>query len=414
MRARVQLVAVTHVMQLAQATLVLSLLRIVPLVSPLLSVVHPHVANAAAQGGLRTQTAAGATAVPATAAAAQVHIINSRRICARGRENPTGNFRDEYSYVLYAAGQDGGRESDRGMVYAGDEPDQTPPTDSTSVQHQHLREQQQSSSPPDGVERETAAPSRSSNLDAVVAQLRGDIEAGSTPQVRSRVKLDSLFAELRGLPLNSTTLLTAPTTPDRQAGPTRAAVSRELNGTLAKSDTKDRLMPSPTISNGGAAVAAGGGEDLESLSDMLARLQANAKARDLAKADARAAAMRSGGPVGDGFSTATASKHKQLLTRFADIRDGRVSWAVLPLILRARKAGIPLSTGVYNAAIGAYVSTPRKYADAMEVLDLLKRSGDPDVRPDLASYNLALRVCGEAGKWRVAFEVRGRWRAHGT
>lgn len=356
----------------------------------------------------------------AAAGGAQSSITNRRRSYDQDRESPTGKLRYECWSVLYAAGLDGGRESDIGTAYAGvidSEAEQTSSIRSTITkqqqQQQQLPEQQPSSSSPDGRERKAATPSRSYNLDAVVAQLRGDIEAGSTPQVRSRVKLDSLFAELRGAPQNSTMTPPLPsrTTTSRESSPTTGtAGSQELNNNvaLANSDTKDTVMPNPSILSNGdaaAAAAAAGVEDLESLSDMLARLQANAKARDLAKADARAEAMRSGGPVGESLSTVTASKHKQLLTRFADIRDGRVSWAVLPLVLRAREAGIPLSTGVYNAAIGAYVSTPKKYADALHVLDLLKRSGDPDVRPDLASYNLALRVCGEAGKWRVAFEV---------
>ena len=38
---------------------------------------------------------------------------------------------------------------------------------------------------------------RTTHLNDVVARLQGDIQAGATPQVRSRVKLDGLFAELR-------------------------------------------------------------------------------------------------------------------------------------------------------------------------------------------------------------------------
>ena len=60
---------------------------------------------------------------------------------------------------------------------------------------------------------------------------------------------------------------------------------------------------------------------------------------------------------------------------------------------------------MYNAAIAAYSGTPRKYEDALRVLNMLRREEDPGVRPDLGSYNAAMWVCAEAGKWRLVMEV---------
>lgn len=275
----------------------------------------------------------------------------------------------------------------------------------------------------------------SRTLDQVVARLRGEIQAGTIPQIKSRVALDGLFAELRNRPppkSSGTTLnvgsaagaagadgprsessnragrtptplaLNGATTNRRQHQQGKktnntSADARKASGTVVSTSDEPGTLPGNSYS--------GDGEDLESLADMLSRLQANAQARDLAEADARAAVLRSGGPVGESFSTLIASKHTDMRTRFASIREGRVSWAVLPLILRAREARIPLSTGVYNAAISAYMSQPHKYSDALKVLDLLRNSDEPDVKPDVHSYNCAARVCGEAGKWRVVFQV---------
>lgn len=154
-----------------------------------------------------------------------------------------------------------------------------------------------------------------------------------------------------------------------------------------------------------------GGHDLESLSDMLDRVQASTKARDLAQARARSLAMRSGGPIGDdpAHSWVTIGNQRDMKTRFRKIREGRVGWAILPLVMKAKKAGIPLSTGVYNAAIAAYSGTPRKYEDALRVLNMLRSEEDPAVRPNLASYNAAMGVCSEAGKWRLVMEVGWGW-----
>lgn len=230
-------------------------------------------------------------------------------------------------------------------------------------------------------------------LKGVVAQLQGDIQADNTPEMSSRVRLDGIFAELRATK-STETLPTA----------SISAISKSVefpSPRPAHADiVSDGELPSPNA-------ISPGNQDLESLSSMLERLQATAKARDLTGASERAAALRSGVYL-EGRVVPTPMKtfkHDELKTRFANIRKGRVSWAVLPLIVRARQAGIPLSTGVYNAAIAAYISTPRKYADAIKVLQLLKDSGDPLVRPDLKSYNIAMRVCGEAGKWREVLEV---------
>lgn len=268
---------------------------------------------------------------------------------------------------------------------------------------------------------ELVAGASSENLKRVVAQLRGEIKAGSIPQMRSRVVLDGLFADLRDEPptaaqtsaTGTTSIRRFPqpsgtATPSAAAGTLNGAVNdagrKKESSTPAKCETADGGMTGD--SHGGGVSSTG--EDLESLSDMLSRLQASAQARDMAEAGARAAALRSGAPIGESFSALIASTQDEMRTRFASIREGRVSWAVLPLILRARHAGIQLSTGVYNAAISAYISTPRKYQDALKVLDLLRNSGDADMRPDINSYNTAMRVCGAAGKWRAVVEVSRR------
>ncbi|CBJ29786.1 conserved unknown protein [Ectocarpus siliculosus] len=244
----------------------------------------------------------------------------------------------------------------------------------------------------------------SSRLQDVVSQLQGELRAGTTPQVRSSIKLDSLFADLRGQEdtsrgRNSKT----PTTTGPKTIP-------------PKSPKQPRRLPS------GKFCAAGSGDaalqetdDLESLSNMLDRVQASAKARDLAEAEARSLELRSGGPIGDdpARSWVTIGNQRDMKTRFRNIREGRVGWAVLPLVMKAKQAGIPLSTGVYNAAIAAYSGTPRKYEDALRVLNMLRREEDPGVRPDLGSYNAAMWVCSEAGQWRLVMELMTQAREEG-
>lgn len=255
----------------------------------------------------------------------------------------------------------------------------------------------------------------SSRLQDVVEQLQGELQTGATPQVRTGIKLDGLFAELRaeqeaqGAAIagsNSTT--TTPTAAGARAP--RAG----LNGLASRSPARQPSpSPSPSeVSTAAAPLPAGrgaleGSHDLESLSDMLDRVQASSKARDLAQAQARSLAIRSGGPIGDNPSRSwvTINNQRDMKTRFKSIRQGRVGWAILPLVMKARGAGIPLSTGVYNAAIAAYSGTPRKYEDALRVLNMLRREENPDVRPDLGSYNAAMWVCSEAGKWRLVMEV---------
>lgn len=235
-----------------------------------------------------------------------------------------------------------------------------------------------------------------SRLKDVVAQLQSDIQADNTPEMTSRVHLDGIFSELRATTKSTEALPTA----------TLSATSKSVElpspmppHTDIVSDGESRIPKTLSLVI----------QDLESLSGMLERQQATAKARDVTGASERAVALGSGvyigGRVGSVPVPTKNFKHDELKTRFANIRKGRVSRAVLPLIVRARQAGIPLSTGVYNAAIAAYISTPKKYAEALKVLQLLKDSGDPLVRPDLKSYNIAMRVCGEAGKWREVLEV---------
>lgn len=270
---------------------------------------------------------------------------------------------------------------------------------------------------------ELAAGTDAENLKRVVTQLRGEIEAGSIPQVRTRVALDGLFAELRDDPATSTA-----TAGHRSSTTANGFVGTSpLNGTARiagdpRHRPEDSRKPKKGESTDEITASVGGGSDddscgdsdtcsgmmggdLESLSDMLSRLQANAQARDLAAAGARAAVLRSGAPISDSFSAIIANTGNEMRSRFASIRKGRVSWAILPLIFRAQDAGIFLSTGVYNAAIAAYLGTPRKYRDALRVLNMLRSSKDADVRPDMNSYNTAMRVCGEAGKWRPVLQV---------
>lgn len=396
-------------MRPACLTLALSLSRIALLVSPLPVVVQPYLNTAAAgQVGIRPRTqAAGAGAAIGNRSPSRGWV--QHYYCCRRRISTTERSWGQCSLVLRAVDEEGGQDARTYTSYSPTAEDVGMPE--VPVYHELDEEDE------DG---ETS----NSHLKTVVAQLRGDIQAGTTPQVRSRVKLDGLFAELRadqpadGSPSQNSTATTsaasttaaetASTTPPREASKAQArrpppspnGEAKRRGSTALQSNVTSGAIPRPRA-------AATPGEDLESLSDMLARLQASAKARDLAEAGARAEAIGSGGPLGERFSPVTIAKHRDMMKRFTDIREGRVSWAILPLVMRARKAGIPLSTGVYNAAIAAYFSTPRKYADALRVLDLLKRSGQPDVRPDLTSYNIAMRVCGEAGKWQVVLKVGG-------
>lgn len=255
----------------------------------------------------------------------------------------------------------------------------------------------------------------SSRLQDVVEQLQGELQAGATPQVRSSIKLDGLFAELRAEQAAEGTATiaagnsTATTTAAAVAAAAAVASQAGLK-VLVPNSPAQQQQQSPSGSFTTTPLPRGtleGSHDLESLSDMLDRVQASSKARDLAQAEARSLALRSGGPIGDDptHSWVTINNQRDMKTRFKNIREGRVGWAILPLVMKARNAGIPLSTGVYNAAIAAYSGTPRKFEDALRVLNMLRQEEDPDVRPDLGSYNAAMWVCSEAGKWRLVMEV---------
>lgn len=370
-------------MRLEHAALVLSLSRIAHPATPLVNV-SPAVPG---QRSLRTQ----APAADSKAYGRGLHRFES----TRDRPYTTGRAWNQCSSVLRAMGDQGVQDS-RGSAYANTALAEDAEL-ATVAEGEHDSEVEGRGK---GWAEDQASLASSSRLDSIVTQLQSEIESGATPQVQSRVNLDSLFADLRPPPSSAFTS-PSPATSSSPVIPTPAGISSDQpEKTPPASDTLGDLKnPSPSTAT------PGGGQDLESLSDMLGRIQANAKARDLADSRARAAALRSGAPLGEGLSTLTLSKHRELKTRFASIRQGRVSWVVLPMVTRARKAGIPLSTGVYNAAIAAYLGTPTKYEDALRVLELLKDSGDSDVGPDLKSYNIAMRVCGEAGKWRVVFKV---------
>ena len=271
-------------------------------------------------------------------------------------------------------------ESRDGENYSGTRKKYTPVADDVAMVAFQMNESDEEHDGRDQTDQ--IGPSSESRLKSIVTQLQGDLQEGKTPNEHSRERVDGLFAELRAT--NRTSPISATT-----------ATSKRLE-TLFHTHLDRAFTP--------------GGQDLESLTDMLGRLQAIAKARDLEEDGQRAAALRSGGyGAGNiGWTSLNTYKHNELEKRFSNIRKGRVSWAVLPLVMRAREAGIPLSTGVYNAAIAAYMNTPKKYTDALKVLRLLKDSEDPGVRPDLKSYNIAMRVCGEAGKWPVVLEVGGQ------
>lgn len=310
--------------------------------------------------------------------------------------------------MLYSVGHEGGKqvartESSRSSAFG----------DGGHTKRQQLRDQQTSltlgeeQEPPAGQweEEEDDDPSTvSSRLQDVVSQLQSELRAGATPQVRSSIKLDGLFADLRG-----------------EEGTSRGRNSKTTKPTGPKTippkspKLQHRLPSGKSTAVGSGDAALEGTDDLESLSDMLDRVQASAKARDLAEAEARSLTLRSGGPIGDDPSRSwvTIGNQRDMKTRFRNIREGRVGWAVLPLVMKAKQAGIPLSTGVYNAAIAAYAGTPRKYEDALRVLNMLRREEDPGVRPDLGSYNAAMWVCSEAGQWRLVMEVGGWWYAYG-
>lgn len=441
-----------HVMQLAHVNLLLSLSRIAAPVSPLVTVlISPHVNIAAAPRMCPDTTvavAAGASTAAAAGSPAVVYRLGMRPLHPRRYSYNTAHG-SRPSFVRQQSQQQEQLHYGCSLQCAALDQDETPPAKHkrSFTVHNKTTPVAEDIAPLEPAVRRGKNQDKNgqdqSGMDSVVAQLRSDMAAGSTARVQSRLQLDGLFAELRtGELMNNSIALargnsTSPSArpvdatatslrltsgfdnvkgrrarPTSDASKTGASATRQYQAsTVGVGTAKGSATPSSIIEkiNEDHDLDDGGGKDLASLSEMLGRLQANAKARDLAEAGARAALIRSGGsPTGESLASVTMAKQKDLVTRFASIREGRVSWAVLPLVVRARKAGIPLSTGVYNAAIAAYFTTPHKFGDALRVLDLLKRSGDPDVRPDRVSYNVAMRVCGEAGEWKIVFKVRER------
>ncbi|CAM9502928.1 unnamed protein product, partial [Ectocarpus fasciculatus] len=397
------------------AALALSVLRIAPPVSPLSSVAQPHAqtAAAAATGQSGTSLIFGSThaasAAILVAAGGTGRLLHSYGCCAGRRRSTTVRSWGQGNSVLYSLGPGGGKQvartgSSRSSA-AGD---------GGHTKRQQLRGKQTSltmgeeQKAPAGqweAEEEEDSSTVSSRLQDVVSQLQGELRTGATPQVRSSIKLDGLFADLRSEEGRSQGRHSKTTTP---TGP------KTIPPKSPKQQQR-RLPSGKSAAAGSGDAALEGTDDLESLSDMLDRVQASAKARDLAEAEARSLALRSGGPIGDdpARSWVTIGNQRDMKTRFRNIREGRVGWAVLPLVMKAKQAGIPLSTGVYNAAIAAYAGTPRKYGDALRVLNMLRREEDPGVRPDLGSYNAAMWVCSEAGQWRLVMELMTQAREEG-
>ncbi|CAM9166806.1 unnamed protein product [Ectocarpus sp. 12 AP-2014] len=396
------------------AALGLSVSRIATPVLTLSSVAQHHAQTtaAAATGQSGTSMIFGAThaasaAVP-VAAGGTGRLLHSYGCCCAGRRRST-TVRPWAQGVsaLYSVGHGSGKQ-----VASTDSSSRSSSGDRSHTKlWQQLRDEQtnlpgEKEEAPAGQweEEEEDSSTVSSRLQDVVSQLQGELRAGATPQVRSSIKLDGLFADLRG-----------------QEDASRGRNSKTPTTTVPtfippKSPKQQRRLPSGKLSAAGRGDAAlEGTDDLESLSDMLDRVQASAKARDLAEAEARSLALRSGGPIGDdpARSWVTIGNQRDMKTRFRNIREGRAGWAVLPLVMKAKQAGIPLSTGVYNAAIAAYAGTPRKYEDALRVLNMLRREEDPGVRPDLGSYNAAMWVCSEAGQWRLVMELMTQAREEG-
>ena len=414
-----------HVMGFKRkATLVLSLSWLAPPVSPLLTAIAPYakvVKPEAGQGStLLGATHASTTVSPAGSDSTTGWLQHGHR-CADHSQPVAGGSWGQGRTVLYSRGQeDEGGSSSSGSSSSGDGATHAA-TAAAAAADAHTREGERQQACGQGEEGkgkakwdeawpEEEASTVSSRLQDVVEQLQCDLQAGATPQVRSGIKLDGLFAELRaeqevgGTAIagsNSTTAAATTTTATAAAG---RAPQAGPNTLVSRSPGWRQQQQAPRADGRGALE---GSHDLESLSDMLDRVQASSKARDLAQAQARSLALRSGGPIGDNpnHSWVTINNQRDMKTRFKSIREGRVGWAILPLVMKARNSGIPLSTGVYNAAIAAYSGTPRKYEDALRVLNMLRREEDPDVRPDLGSYNAAMWVCSEAGKWRLVLEV---------
>lgn len=242
-------------------------------------------------------------------------------------------------------------------------------------------------------------------LHEVVTQLQGDMKEGSSQDELTRKALDGIFQTLPSPSQTATKSVDSAVAGTTFQGASAVSPLPGENG--------GEIIPSivDTIGVGGSDGAVckvkpgtetnSSVDSFESLPSMLDRLQAKARASDQRPEQGSSNEANST----EFLSTLTATKLQIMRTRLESIRHGRVSWAVLPLLLRARESGIPLSTGIFNAGLAAYKTTPNKYPDALRVLELMRKSDCPEARPDVASYNIVMRVCGDAGNWRMVLEV---------
>lgn len=363
-------------MRPAPAVLVLYLTRLAHLASPLLSV-HPY----SRQGMNILGTRRSICPCRGCWKCAGAHADSSTR--ARGHSVPE----------LYLHGQNTALDDDN-------------TSNSGSKAETLSRPREHVSAVADDESGEEALSNR--RLHEVVAQLQGDIREGSSPDARSREELDSLFQRLPSpsqmLDDESNTVVAA-RHQDASAMPSlRALINVEEQAVFHGTNTSELNTPSLPILNVTSSVCNGGAIDgWGSMPTKLAQLQSVAQV-SRERAEPAEVNNLAGGDT-QFLTTLTATKLQIMRTRLECIRRGRVSWAVLPLLLRARNSGIILTTSIYNVALAAYKTTPSKYPDALRVLDLMRNSEGLEGRPDVTSYNIAMRVCGDGGNWRIVFEV---------
>ncbi|CAN0288416.1 unnamed protein product, partial [Scytosiphon promiscuus] len=226
------------------AILVLSLSRIAPPVSPLLNAAPPYVKRtaAAATGQAGTAMLVGATHVTASGAARAAPSTGwiTQRSCDARRRRPStlGPWR-QGSSTVHSARQEG-RDSPKSGYRRVHTTAHVSGTRSRHKNHPRHQQQQQASRLGDeeaeGEERDRGEENEgeesltvSSRLQNVVDQLQGEIKAGATPQVRSRVQLDGLFAELRA------ESVAEGNTPVLRNSTTTAAAAAALPGAVALS-----------------------------------------------------------------------------------------------------------------------------------------------------------------------------------
>ncbi|CAN0206620.1 unnamed protein product [Discosporangium mesarthrocarpum] len=232
-------------------------------------------------------------------------------------------------------------------------------------------------------------------LQNVVVQLQGQLRRGEDHQSSERGEIDDIFADLRELPVLKPGVETA------NLGQAQSDGDVPSNIRSGRAENVTRVKDKAGYINGRESV-----DDLESLSATLARLQEIAEARDMEATSERPSAWEP--PL-----MVIRAKHKEILSRFAQLRKGRIVWEVLPLLHRAKEAGIPLSKSVYNGALLTFTQVPGRYMHALQVLDLMRQDSGAGTDPDLISYNTALRVCGHSGKWRVSLELISQMQENG-